>query len=53
MAPAFASIKRARTVVYLPECRYGCGEMLMTGDGYMCPICGRFMSYPRGREVRA
>ena len=18
----------------------------------MCPICGRFMSYPRGREVR-
>ena len=53
MAPAFASLKHAPTVVYLPECRYGCGEMLMTGDGYMCPICGRFMSYPRGREVRA
>ena len=48
MTPApFAALKHAPTTVYLPACKYGCGEMLMTDEGYMCPICGRFMSYPR------
>lgn len=48
MTPApFAGLKHAPTAVYLPACKYGCGEMLMTDEGYMCPICGRFMSYPR------
>lgn len=45
MTPApFAALKHAPTAVYLPACKYGCGEMLMTDEGYMCPICGRFMS---------
>ncbi len=39
--------RHIKRVVYLPPCPYGCGEMLLTGDGYMCPICNRFMSYPR------
>ena len=44
-------LAHAPTVVHLPCCKNGCGEMLMTTDGYMCPICGRFMNYPK--EVRA
>lgn len=47
---AFAGIKTAPTSVHLPACPYGCGEMLLMDDGYICPICGRFMSYPRPRR---
>lgn len=53
MTPAFAGLKNAPTVVHLPACRYGCGEMLLTDEGYSCPICGYFRNYPRTREVRA
>lgn len=51
-APAFAGLKHLPTAVYLPACRYGCGEMLLTDEGYMCPICGYFKSYSRPRKVR-
>ena len=48
-----ADLRRAPTVVPLPACRYGCGEMLLTDEGYTCPICGYFRNYPRPRQVRA
>ena len=46
----FAALKRAPTVVNLPCCPNGCGEMLATSDGWMCPICNRFKGYYRGER---
>lgn len=46
--PVFSSVRTARTVVHLPACPNGCGEMLATGDGWQCPICNRFFGYRRG-----
>ena len=47
---AFSDVKRAPTIYTLPECPNGCGEMLMTTDGYMCPICKRFKNYHKGEQ---
>ena len=46
----FSGIKTAPTLVYLPGCPYDCGKMLLTDEGYMCPICGRIMNYPKGNK---
>lgn len=43
-------LHRAPTSVHLPGCPNGCGEMLALDDGWYCPICYRFRSYPK--EVR-
>jgi len=45
-----ADLARAPTLVYLPACKNGCGEMLTTTDGYMCPICKRFKNYHKGER---
>jgi hypothetical protein len=41
-------LHHAPTVRYLPECPYGCGEMLELTDGFYCPICNHYRS-PRRR----
>jgi hypothetical protein len=45
---AFAQLP-AGTVIFLPWCPNGCGEMIMFGDGerdegFTCPICDRYMT---------
>jgi len=46
-AQAFSTINPAAQVQYLPQCRYGCGEMLLVDDGYQCPICNFYRSPDR------
>ena len=45
-----ADLRRAPTVVHLPACPNGCGEMLALDDGWQCPVCNRYRGYYRGER---
>jgi len=49
---AFGRINPAVQVQRLPKCRYGCGEMLVLGDGYECPYCHFYLSPDRHHPAR-
>lgn len=51
-AQAFSGVNPAAQVQYLPQCRYGCGEMLLVDDGYQCPICNFYRSPDRHHPWR-
>jgi hypothetical protein len=43
----FSDLRRAPTVVHLPCCKNGCGEMLALDDGWQCPMCNWYRGYYR------
>jgi len=43
-------LHRAPTVVHLPCCKNGCGEMLALDDGWQCPVCNWYRGYYRGER---
>jgi len=45
-----ADLRRAPTVVHLPGCPNGCGEMLALDDGWQCPMCNWYRGYYRGER---
>lgn len=47
---SLVDLHRAPTVVHLPCCKNGCGEMLALDDGWQCPICNWYRGYYRGER---
>ena len=47
---ARTSERRAPTVVHLPCCKNGSGEMLAIDDGWQCPVCNWYRGYYRGER---